>query len=254
MLMAAGLRPPQKIFAHGFWTHNGQKMSKSLGNGVDPVALVDTYGIDQVRYFLTRGVVFGSDGDYSKEALISCINTHLANELGNLSQRVLAMIYKNCDGKVPEHEAFTEEDEGLLDKAQHLIDDLRPTIVRKQELHRYAEILWDLVGDANRYIDYQAPWALKKADPGRMHTVLYVLAETLRYVGILAQPLMPMAADKLLNFLAISPHKRTFKNLTILDALQPGFILPQPYPLFPRIQEQEEETVSVPVTGEQGAS
>lgn len=243
MLMAASLRPPRSIFAHGFWTHAGQKMSKSLNNGVDPIALVEEYGVDQVRYFLTREVVFGADGDYSKEAFISRVNSNLANDLGNLVQRVMSMIDKNCDGKIPSYQAFTEEDEHLLQSALELVVLLRP-IIETQDLHRYGEVIWGVIGDANRYIDREAPWVLKKVDRERMETVLYVLAEVMRYIGILIQPIMPRAASKMLDLLAVSPNKRDFQHLTVIDALKPGFILPKPYPLFPRIQTETTDIAS----------
>lgn len=238
MLMAAGLPLPKKVFAHGFWTNDGQKMSKSLGNGVDPFVLVEKYGVDPVRYFMLREISFGQDGDFSHQALVNRLNSNLSNDLGNLVQRSLSMIAKNCDNQVPEFGAFTAEDEALLAQASGLLDILRPLIVETQELHKYCVVLWEVVGAANRYVDYQAPWALKRVDPARMKTVLYVLAETLRYVGILVKPIMPASADKILDALSVSSEKRTFAHLSVLDALKPGAYLPAPVAIFPRIQDE----------------
>lgn len=234
MLMAAGLPLPEKIFAHGFWTNEGQKMSKSLGNGIDPYVLIEKFGVDQTRYFLIREVPLGNDGDFSYAAVETRINSNLANDFGNLVQRVLAMIHKNCDASIPEHAAFTEEDEELLRKAHNLLN-LSREYVDKQQLHRYCESIWDVIAAANRYVDYQAPWTLRKVDLNRMKTVLYVLAEVLRYVGILVQPIVPQAASLLLDYLSVPTDQRTFKSLTVLNALKPGSLLPPAAPLFPRI-------------------
>lgn len=235
-LMAAGLMPPKRVFAHGFWTHDGQKMSKSLGNGVDPVALVGKYGVDQVRYFLLREVSFGEDGDYSEQAFINRINSELANDLGNLVQRVLSMIYKNCDAKIPIPSKFLEADERILQDTYALLGQLRPLVRDTQELHKVCELIWGIIRDANKYVDHMAPWALRKTDSKRMETVLYVLAEVIRCVGILIQPLMPTAANHLLDQLGVGMDQRTFKELNAASALKPNQNIQQPQGLFPRIE------------------
>lgn len=239
MLMAAGLPLPTKVFAHGFWTREGQKMSKSLGNGLDPYALIEEFGVDKTRFFMAREVVFGQDGDYSRESFIALTNSHLANDLGNLSQRVLSMIYKNCGACVPSFGAIEPEDEALLTQAAGLYEQLSPLLLETQEMQKYCETIWGVIRAANKYVDGQAPWALRKTDTARMETVLYVLAETLRYVGILIQPLVPEAADKLLGLLSVAPEKRAFEHLTIQNALKPGTPLPKPEGLFPRFVEEE---------------
>jgi methionyl-tRNA synthetase len=240
--MAAGLEPPKRIFAHGWWTNEGQKISKSLGNVIDPYELIKTYGLDQVRYFVLREVPFGNDGDFSHAAVIRRVNSELANDFGNLAQRVLSMINKNCDAKVPKYGAFTAADNALLEKAWAL-----PLLLRQefdvQAFHKALDHLWLVIGDANRYVDEQAPWALKKNDPPRMETVLYVLAETLRTLGILIQPFMPDAMSKLLDQLAVPSDRRSFAHLTKDYALKSGTPLSGPEGIFPRYVEADTQKI-----------
>ncbi|MDX2027544.1 MAG: methionine--tRNA ligase [Alphaproteobacteria bacterium] len=235
-LMAAGLEVPKRVFAHGWWTNEGQKISKSLGNVIDPHELIHMYGLDQTRYFLMREVPFGNDGDFSRDALIRRINSELANDLGNLAQRSLSMINKNCGAMVPKHGAFTDADNTLLGKAQGLLAQVRQEL-DVQAFHKALDHIWQVIGDANRYVDEQAPWALKKNDPPRMETVLYVLAETLRHIAILLQPFMPDAMDRLLSQLVVPQDKRSFADLTKDNALKSGTPLPAPEGVFPRYVE-----------------
>ncbi len=235
-LMAADLPPPRRVFAHGWWTKDGQKISKSLGNVIEPNRLVETYGLDQVRYFMMREVSFGQDGDFSHAAMVRRINDDLANDLGNLAQRVLSMIAKNCGGQVPSVGALSDEDEVLLGKAKALLGTLRDDFER-QAFNRGLEAIWQVVGDANRYVDAQAPWALRKSDPDRMASVLYVLAECLRRIGLLIQPVMPASGAALLDQLAVSEDERDFASFE--QALEAGRALPKPQGIFPRFQEAE---------------
>ncbi len=238
-LMSAGLPLPKRVFAHGFLFNRGEKMSKSVGNVVDPFALVSVYGVDQLRYFLLREVPFGQDGSYSHEAIVARINADLANDLGNLAQRSLSMIGKNCGGALPEPGVFTEADRAVLDLADGTLAKVR-TALETQAIHRAAEAIWGVVGEANRYFAAQEPWALKKSDPERMGTVLYVTAETVRQVAILAQALTPQAAGKLLDQLAVSEDARDFAHLGETGRLTSGAHLPKPQPVFPRFIDQEE--------------
>jgi methionyl-tRNA synthetase len=231
-LMAAGLAPPRRVFAHGWWTVEGEKMSKSLGNFIPPAKLVEEYGVDAVRYFLLRELPFGSDGDFSRHAVVSRINSDLANDLGNLAQRVLSMIAKNCAAAVPAPGALTAADEALLAAARGLLPRLRVDFA-EQSFHRGLEAIWQVVSDANRYVDEQAPWALAKTDKPRMGTVLYVLAEAIRHIAILVQPVVPEAAAKLLDQLAVAPDRRDFAALAG-NALVAGTSLPKPQGIFPR--------------------
>lgn len=239
-LMAAGLEPPRRVFAHGWWTNEGQKISKSLGNIIDPKELIATYGLDQTRYFLLREMPFGNDGDFARAAMIRRINGELANDLGNLAQRVLSMINKNCDAKVPEHGVFTEADQWLLDRAAELLTLMRHEM-DGQAFHKALDCLWAVIGDSNRYVDEQAPWALKKTDPVRMATVLYVLAETLRHLAILIQPFMPDSMGKLLDQLAVAAGQRNFAALMPGNALASGTPLPAPQGIFPRFVEDAKD-------------
>jgi methionyl-tRNA synthetase len=234
-LLAAELPVPHRVFAHGWWTNEGQKISKSLGNVIVPAELVARYGLDPVRYFLLREVPFGQDGDFSQAAMIRRMNTDLANDLGNLAQRSLSMIQKNCGAAVPTPGAFTAADDTLLGDAAALLSTLRQAF-GQQTFNRGLEQVWQVVGDANRYIDAQAPWTLKKTDPARMATVLYVLAETVRRVALLLQPLMPETMARMLDQLAVPAGQRSFAHIgTLLTA---GTPLPPPQGLFPRYVEE----------------
>ena len=241
-LMSAGLPPPRRVFAHGWWTVEGQRMSKSLGNGIVPAELVATYGLDQTRYFLLREVPFGQDGDFSHAAMVRRINHDLANDFGNLAQRSLSMIARNCGGVLPAPATLTPEDEALLATAHGLVLRVRAE-VEGQALHRALELIWEVVGAANRYIDARAPWSLRKTDPARMGTVLWVLAEVIRHLAILAQPFVPDAAARLLDQLAVGPDERTFASLEPDGRpLTAGTLLPPPSGIFPRYAEAVAET------------
>ncbi|MCA8927604.1 MAG: methionine--tRNA ligase [Alphaproteobacteria bacterium] len=236
-LMAADIAPPQRIYAHGWWTNEGQKISKSLGNVIKPYDLIERYGLDQVRYFLLREVPFGNDGDFSHASMVSRMNHELANDYGNLVQRVLSMINKNCDARVPEPGNFTDDDRALLQPARQLVETMRP-LMDRQAFHEALEAIWQVVRAANAYVDHQAPWALRKTDPARMATVLYVLAETLRHLGLATSPYMPEASDKILDQLEIAASDRVFSRMGEIGALQPGTALPKPQGVFPRYVEE----------------
>jgi methionyl-tRNA synthetase len=235
-LMSAGLELPKTVFGHGFLTIAGEKMSKSLGNVVTPGAMKDEFGLDPMRYFLMREVPYGSDGSFTREAIIQRINSDLANDLGNLAQRVLSMIAKNCGGVLPDPGAFTDEDKAL----QTMIANILPEIRQEMDdlaIHRMLEAIWRGVGEANRYVDAQAPWALRKTDPPRMNTVLYVLADVIRQIAILTQPVTPTAANIMLDQLAVESARRNFVDLP--ESIAAGTMLPTPSPVFPRFVEEE---------------
>ncbi|MDD9876673.1 MAG: methionine--tRNA ligase [Magnetovibrio sp.] len=235
-LMAAGLAPPKRVFAHGWWTNEGQKISKSLGNVIDPIELVGKYGLDQVRYFLLREVPFGNDGDFSHRAMVNRMNGELANDYGNLAQRVLSMIAKNCDGRVPEAGALGTDDEALLEQAGGLLGALREKM-DAQAFHEALEAVWVVIRAANAYVDAQAPWKLRKEDPARMATVLHVLAETIRRLAVTTQPFMPEASSRLLDQLGVAAEARDFAAARPLEA---GQALPKPEGVFPRFVDDED--------------
>ncbi len=194
-LMSAGIAVPRRIFSHGFLFNRGEKMSKSVGNVIDPFALADAYGVDPLRYFLLREVPFGQDGNYSHEAIVNRINADLANDLGNLAQRSLTMVARSFGGVLPQPGAFSANDQAILGAADALIGKAREAMAT-QQLHQVLNAVWAVVADANRYFAGEAPWALAKTDPARQGTVLYVTAEVLRQIAILAQPFMPGSAGK----------------------------------------------------------
>ena len=232
-LLAAGLEAPKRVYAHGWWTNEGKKISKSTGNIIDPIDLVARYGLDQVRYFLLREVPFGNDGDFSHQAMVNRMNGELANDLGNLAQRVLSMVAKNCDGAVPQHGDFTDDDHALLGAAREIIEKQRDAIDR-QSFHEALETVWVVIRSANGYVDSQAPWKLKKEDPDRMATVLYVLSESIRRIALVLQPFMPDTMSRMLEQVAVSADHRTFAHLGEDHHLRPGTALPEPEGLFPR--------------------
>ena len=238
-LMAAELDLPSRIFAHGWWTNEGEKISKSLGNVIDPITLIDKYGLDQIRYFLMREVPFGRDGDFSQSALLHRINSDLANDLGNLSQRVLSQIFKNLDGKIPSLPInLLDDDASLLAMLKELPDKVRAQI-DNQSFHDALRQIWNVIAEANRYVDKQAPWALKKTDTDRMADVLGVLVEVIRCVGLLTQPFMPDASAKILGQIKVNESERTFVHLSDVNLLS-GRIIEKPEGVFPRHQIAEE--------------
>lgn len=237
-LMSAGVPVPKRVFGHGFLFNRGEKMSKSVGNVIDPAALAETYGVDQLRYFFMREVPFGQDGNYSHEAIVNRVNADLANDLGNLAQRSLTMIARNCDGTVPEPGHLAEADGVLLDAAYALPEKARAGMA-DFALHTVLADIWAVVAEANRYFASQEPWILRKQDPVRMGTVLYVTAEVLRVIGILTQPFVPAAASKLLDLLGIAPDRRNLNDIGPTTPLPPSGPLPPPEPIFPRYVEPE---------------
>ncbi len=234
-LMGAGLAPPRRVFAHGWWTNEGQKISKSLGNVIDPLALIETYGLDPVRYFLLREVPFGNDGDFARRALIARLNNELANVLGNLAQRTLSLIQRNCDARLPERAPPTEADRELLAAAAALPATLRGLLDR-QAFHEALEQVWVVVRHGNAWIDREKPWALRRTDPARMAAVLRSLHDALRVLATVLQPFMPGTMARMLDQLGVPEEARTLAALA--TPLAGGIALPPPQPLFQKIQDE----------------
>jgi methionyl-tRNA synthetase len=240
-LMSAGLPLPKRVYAHGFLFNKGEKMSKSVGNVVDPFDLVRAFGADAVRYFFLREVPFGQDGSYSQEAIINRINADLANDLGNLAQRSLSMVAKHLEGRVPQPGQLAAADTELLAAADGLHATAQAAMAR-QHIGAALNAIFEVVADANRYFAAQEPWTLRKTDQSRFETVLYVTAEVIRQVGILLQPVMPGSAGRLLDLLALPAAARTFANLGAGGRLAAGTVLPAPIGVFPRYVPPESDT------------
>ena len=237
-LLSAGVEVPRRIFSHGFLFNRGEKMSKSVGNVIDPFALADAYGVDQLRYFFLREVPFGQDGNYSHEAIVNRINADLANDLGNLAQRSLSMVARQLGGVLPKPGPLSGSDQEILAAADGMMNKAREAM-KTQQLHQVLNAVWAVVAQANRYFAGEAPWALAKTDPVRQGTVLYITAEVLRQVAILSAPFMPASASKLLDFLAVPACERQFCDIGGARRIQPGTTLPAPSAVFPRYVESE---------------
>lgn len=244
-LLAADLPLPKRIFAHGWWTIEGEKMSKSLGNAIAPQALVDEFGLDQVRWFLMREVPFGNDGNFSRQGLINRINSELANNIGNLAQRTLSIINKNCEGKVPQPGAYEAVDKEILAEADKLLhigqileEGSLSNLIHHQQFGAVLDRILEVASKANIYIDAQAPWKLKKENPERMNTVLYILCELIRKISIYLQPIVPISSSKILDQLSIPQNLRGFEHSSEKHKLVHGTVLSPPEPAFPRFTEK----------------
>jgi len=243
-LMSAGIALPKQVFGHGFLLNRGEKMSKSVGNVVDPIAMAQSYGVDQLRYFLMREVSFGQDGSYSHEAIVNRSNSELANSFGNLAQRTLSMIFKNLDGELPALDR-NEDDAALVRAVAAAVLDEQPRAFEQFAFSVGIEAWMRAVFACNQYVDAQAPWTLRKTDPERMRTVLGVLFAAIRDLAIAIQPIIPASAAKLLDQMGVPADERSFAALedsSWYDRLRTsGFRLSQPAPLFPRLELEAEQ-------------
>jgi methionyl-tRNA synthetase len=239
-LMSAGIPLPRQIYGHGFLLHRGEKMSKSLGNVIDPLDLADAFGVDQLRYFLLREVTFGQDGSYSAEAIVNRVNADLSNSFGNLAQRTLSFIAKNCDGVLPLSGKDDPADAALLSIVQDAVAGDLPRAFQDLALSQGIEAWLKAVFACNQYIDAQAPWTLRKTDPERMTAVLATLYAAIGDLAIAILPVIPASAARLLDQMGVPESERSFAALA--DAgrhkrlAQSGFKLDPPKPVFPRLE------------------
>ena len=227
-LMSAGLPLPKQVYAHGFLLSRGEKMSKSVGNVIDPIALAERFGVDALRYFLLREVPFGQDGSYSAEAIVNRANAELANSFGNLAQRTLSMVHKNLGGVLPPA-GEAAADRGLLAAVEEATHQEVPEAFGRFAFSVGIEAWLRAVFACNQYVDALAPWTLRKTDPERMAAVLGTLVVAVRELALAIAPVIPVTADKL---------------LTLIDAGEGGAPIAQPVPLFPRLELEGEEAAA----------
>jgi methionyl-tRNA synthetase len=242
MLMSLGVPLPKTVFAHGWWTVEGQKMSKSLGNAIDPNWLIEKFGVDPIRYFLLREVPFGLDGDFSFKALIHRINSDLANDLGNLLNRTLGMVKRYFNGQIPDYKMEDEIDIELFKKIEETFNSVEAHL-NELAFNKALISIWELVGALNKYIDTTAPWALAKdkENRNRLETVLYTAMDGIRILSLLIYPFMPDTALEIRKQLNIDEpvEKSNFDELKKVKLLKPGKSIGEATPIFPRLDEKE---------------
>ncbi|PPR47156.1 MAG: Methionine--tRNA ligase [Alphaproteobacteria bacterium MarineAlpha5_Bin9] len=233
-LMAVNLKPPKKVFAHGWWTNEGQKISKSLGNIIDPYDIVSQYGIDQIRFFLFREVPFGNDGDFSKNAISNRVNSDLSNNLGNLIQRVCSFINKNCNSKVLNtFDKSNSNDNFILNLSIEKFDNYNK-FMKNLEIDKAIKEIFELLSETNSYIDKESPWKLKNNDEKRMNTILSVAVEIIRRASLLLYPIIPTSCEKIFSIIDLNKNSINLNNYKSLP--DNSFFINESFPVFPRIE------------------
>lgn len=242
-LMSANIALPKKIFGHGFLLNRGVKESKTLGNVTDPSELADKFGVDTLRYFLLREFSFGQDGSYSAEAIVNRSNSELANSYGNLAQRTLSLIFKNCEGHLPAIHGHNAEDNELFAHVEKVISEEMPAAFERLAFAQALESWMSAIFACNAYVDTQAPWALKKTDPERMKTVLATLYIVIAQLTVAVSPFIPTSSRKLLDAMGIAEDLRTIEGISsnwYTPLAECDFILSKPEGLFPRLDMPED--------------
>ncbi|WP_265022035.1 methionine--tRNA ligase [Wolbachia endosymbiont (group A) of Icerya purchasi] len=239
ILLAADLPLPKQIAVHGWWLNEGEKISKSLGNVIDPIGLAQEFGVDQLRYFLLREASFGQDGNFSKKNMISRINSELANNIGNLVQRTISFLHKQCSGIVPTIDQSLLKGEESLPGCKAILDQVMNHL-SKYEFNHIILLIINISSEANAYIDKSAPWTLSKTDRARMNLVIYKLLEYIRIIGILLQAIVPRSAEMILDQLQIPKEQQDLKSLCNA-CVSLGITLPKPTPVFLRVDAKEEK-------------
>ncbi|MBJ65749.1 MAG: methionine--tRNA ligase [Rhodobiaceae bacterium] len=233
-LLSAGIKIPETIFSHGFFLNKGEKISKSLGNTIDPIELCDFYGVDQLRYYMLSTTPFGNDGIYDHELITKHVNAHLSNDLGNLSQRCLTMIKDKCGSKIPDKGKLEERDLIILGSIKGLYKESKE-YMEDYQIHNYLDLVFKSISLTNKYFSDEKPWELAKNDVDRMNTVLWVTCEMLRNFGIILQPVLVDGSKKLLGLLNIKTQERQFSNLGDDFAIKIGTKIPDPEVIFPKL-------------------
>ena len=234
-LMAAKIPLPKRVYGHGWILSDEKKMSKSLGNILDPIEIISNFGVDQLRYYLTKEVSLGNDGNISLESLKDCINNDLANNYGNLCQRVFSFINKNCDSKIPDVKNLESVDEKLSNEIINQLADLKE-LMNNQDLNLYIKKVIQFSFNANKYFNDQEPWSLKKSKPERMATVLYNILNQIRSISILLYPIIPESTSKVLDILGVDKKERNLKSIENVKFLKSGNIIKQSEILFKKIE------------------
>ncbi len=232
LLMAADLEPPKKIFAHGWWTNEGQKISKSIGNVIEPYEIIDQYGLDQIRYFLFREVPFGNDGNFSKKSISTRVNADLSNNYGNLIQRISTFIVKNSESLISPSNQINDDDKKLIEFLKNIIENYHDSM-KNMHFDNALKTIMELLSETNAYVDSQAPWKLKSTDIERMKVVLYLVVNIIIKSSIMLYPFIPKSSIKALSFFNYLPNQINFENFSSL--IKNDIIINKPQPLFPRI-------------------
>ena len=230
-LMAAEIEPPKRIFAHGWWTNEGKKISKSVGNVIDPYEIINKYGLDQIRFFLFREVPFGNDGDFSKDAIANRLNADLSNNYGNLVQRITTFCVKNCNSKIKNNSNYTKQDKNLIEFMNLKFDEYNK-FMNEEKIDKSIKCVFELLSETNAYIDTEAPWNLKKTNKDRMNDVLFLTLNIIKNTSIMLIPVMPESANKILDILNVNKIERNFDHITISTN---DYKISDPKPIFPRI-------------------